>query len=94
MFTVVGAFLPLYTLLAVAGRSSWRAGRAYANALKAPALRADANVTAASRHQGGLLRQSVGERFGQARARAQLAVAETRRCRPRPPFIQGQRLRS
>lgn len=94
MFTVVGTLLPLYTLLAVAGRCSWRAGRAHSNALEAPALRADANVTTPSRHQGGLLRQSVGEGFGQAGARAQLAVAEARRRRPRPSLVQGQRLRS
>lgn len=92
MFTVVGALLPLYTLLAVGGRSSWGAGGAHSNALEAPALRADANVTAPSRHQGGLLRQSVGEGFGQASACAQLAVAEARRRRPRPPLVQGQRL--
>lgn len=94
-FAAICGLVPLYALLAVRGRGQGPGDAATASGthpqpLEAPALGADADVAAAPGHQGGLLGQSVGQRLRQARAGAQLAVAEARGGGPRPALLQGQ----
>lgn len=91
-FTTVCGLVPLYALLAAGGGRENPRGRSrtHPQSLEAPTLGTNANMAASPRHQGRLLGQSVGEGLREARASAQLAVAEADGGGSRPALLQGQ----